>query len=122
MDRGQVDVFAASKVCAAAGWLPDDKASEVDAVLVGRLLGKDPTQVRNLRRGQGRSWGFGRRAKERRNPAGSPSPSRSPVRRRCRWMMATWRMSPRRDESRTLDQLRADVAPDLLLSEPVAPW
>jgi len=133
MERGQLNLFRAMKVTEATAWLSDDAARVVDAALEARLPGKDATAVRKAATyaaAMADREGAKHRERERREsrslslihqesgtatlslddaPAEKAVAAYSRVDRLARTLKT-------RDESRTLDQLRADVALDLLLN------
>ncbi|RSM51556.1 HNH endonuclease, partial [Amycolatopsis sp. WAC 01376] len=132
MDQGLVDGFRAVKVAAATSWLSDEDARAADALLEDRLEGKNSEQVRKAashaavtvdREGASRRSEHsraGRRLTMRQGEAGVASieVEDGPVEK----VTAAYTRIDREaralktgDESRTLDQLRADVALDLLL-------
>ncbi|MEU6645195.1 DUF222 domain-containing protein [Saccharomonospora sp. NPDC046836] len=131
MESGVVDSFRASKVAAATAWLSDSQAREVDSTVAPKLAGKNPHQVRRV----ASYWamradpdGAARRADHRRTErsvqllpgddgmstllADLPAEVASSAYARIDRMARTLRGS---NESRTLDQLRADVFAELLL-------
>ncbi|RSM71693.1 HNH endonuclease [Amycolatopsis sp. WAC 01375] len=133
MDRGLVDGFGAAKVAAATSWLSDEDARAADVLLEDRLEGKNSEQVRKAashaamtvdREGASRRSEHsraGRRLTVRHGEAGVASieVEDGPVEK----VAAAYTRIDREaralktgDEPRTLDQLRADVALDLLLS------
>jgi hypothetical protein len=133
MDRGVVDGFGAMKVAAATSWLSDEDALAVDALLQDRLEGKNSEQIRKAashaamtvdRDGASRRsehFRAGRRLTMRQGEPGVASieVEDGPVEK----VNAAYTRIDREaralktgDEPRTLDQLRADVALDLLLS------
>ncbi len=133
MERGQLNLFRAMKVAEATAWLSDDAARVADAALELRLPGKDATGVRKAATYAAAAAdreGAKQRERERREsrrlsliqqdsgtatliledaPAEKAVAAYSRVDRLAKALKT-------RDESRTLDQLRADVALDLLLS------
>ncbi|MEU6644757.1 DUF222 domain-containing protein [Saccharomonospora sp. NPDC046836] len=134
MESGVVDSYRASKVAAATAWLNDPQAREVDSAVAPRLVGKNPHQVRRA----AAYWalkadpeGAARRAGHRRAErsvqllpgedgmstllADLPAEVASSVYARVDRMARTLRGA---NESRTLDQLRADVFAELLLGSP----
>ncbi len=132
MDRGLVSGAGAAKVAAATGWLSDDDARAADALLEDRLEGKNTEQIRKAashvagivdREGAERRTEHnraGRRLRVRHGEAGVASieVEDGPVER----VAAAYTRIDREaralragGETRTLDQLRADVALDLLL-------
>lgn len=132
MDKGQVDGFGAMKVVTATAWLSDEDAIAADALLEDRLPGKNAEQIRKAanhaattvdrdgadkRCEQARE---GRRLVVSQGEAGVASLEieDGPVEK----VTAAYNRINREahalktgDETRTLDQLRADVALDLLL-------
>ncbi|WP_371878836.1 HNH endonuclease signature motif containing protein [Amycolatopsis roodepoortensis] len=132
LDRGKVGGYGAMKVAAATAWLSDDDARAVDKVLEDRLPGRNSEQVRKAanhaammadREGAARRaerHRAGRRLSIRHGEAGVASieVEDGPVEK----VAAAYTRIDREaralktgDETRTLDQLRADVALDLLL-------
>ncbi|MFD5245717.1 DUF222 domain-containing protein [Amycolatopsis sp. NPDC058340] len=132
LDQGKVGGFGAMKVAAATAWLSDEDARAVDAVLEDRLPGRNSEQIRKAaghaammadrdgaaRRAE-RNRG-GRRLTVRHGETGVASievedgpvekvaAAYTRIDREARALRAG-------GETRTLDQLRADVALDLLL-------
>ncbi|UUV36119.1 HNH endonuclease [Amycolatopsis roodepoortensis] len=132
LDRGKVGGYGAMKVAAATAWLSDDDARAVDKVLEDRLPGRNSEQVRKAanhaammadREGAARRaerHRAGRRLSIRHGEAGVASieVEDGPVEK----VAAAYTRIDREaralktgGETRTLDQLRADVALDLLL-------
>ncbi|MBE1578033.1 HNH endonuclease signature motif containing protein [Amycolatopsis roodepoortensis] len=132
LDRGKVGGYGAMKVAAATAWLSDDDARAVDAVSEDRLPGRNSEQVRKAanhaammadREGAARRaerHRAGRRLSIRHGEAGVASieVEDGPVEK----VAAAYTRIDREaralktgGEPRTLDQLRADVALDLLL-------
>lgn len=133
MDQGKINAYKASKVCEATAWLSDEKAAEVDEALSTRLAGKDPSAIRKAAyraANKADPEGAEKRTKERRESrrlrltqgeSGAASLSLDEV--EVEKATAAYNRIDRaarklknKDEPRTLDQLRADVALDLLLS------
>ncbi|ANN16951.1 hypothetical protein SD37_15730 [Amycolatopsis orientalis] len=135
MDQGRLDGFGAMKVATATAWLSDDNARAADALLEERLPGKNSDQIRKAanhaaatvdREGADKRCKHnreGRRLVLRQGETGVASieveDEDGPVEK----VNAAYRRIDRearalknRDETRTLDQLRADIALDLLLS------
>ncbi|MEU6645105.1 DUF222 domain-containing protein [Saccharomonospora sp. NPDC046836] len=131
MESGVVDSYRASKVASATAWLSDSQAREVDSTVAPKLAGKNPHQVRRV----ASYWalkadpdGAALRADHRRAErsvqllpgedgmstllADLPAEVASSAYARIDRMARTLRGA---DESRTLDQLRADVFAELLL-------
>ena len=132
MERGKLNLFRAMKVTEATAWLSDDAARAADAALVTRLPGKDPTGVRKAAAyaaGKADPEGSDRRSAESRasralslthqeSGTATLSLDNAPVEKAVAAYARVDRMAKSlktRDEPRTLDQLRADVALDLLL-------
>ncbi|MEU6646537.1 DUF222 domain-containing protein [Saccharomonospora sp. NPDC046836] len=133
MDAGELDLAKAAKVFDATTPLSDEQAQQVDARIATRLTDKDPAAVRRI----------ARRAVHAVDPEGATARAR--VRRQDRrvelthhddTMAALWMYLPAetasaayarvdtlarslrcRGETRTMDQLRADVVADLLLGK-----
>ncbi len=133
LDQGKVSGFGAMKVAAATVWLSDENALAADAVLGDRLAGKNCEQIRKAashvaatvdREGADKRAEHsreGRRLAVRQGETGVASieVEDGPVEK----VNAAYTRIDRAaralktgDETRTLDQLRADVALDLLLS------
>jgi hypothetical protein len=133
MEDGILDAYRASRVCHATAWLSDGKAREVDLILAERLPGKDATQIRRAATHaaaqadpEGHAAGVRRRRATRKvtlvhreTGTASLAIKDAPVEK----MNAAYARLDRaarklktQAESRTLDQIRADVATDLLLS------
>ncbi len=133
MDQGKVSGFGAMKVAAATAWLSDENALAADALLENRLPGKNSDQIRKAaghaattvdREGEDKRCEHhrgGRRLAVRQGETGVASIEieDGPVEK----VNAAYRRIDRQaralktgDDTRTLDQLRADVALDLLLS------
>ncbi|MEU6641955.1 DUF222 domain-containing protein [Saccharomonospora sp. NPDC046836] len=131
MESGVLDSYRASKVASATAWLNDSQAREVDSTIAPRLEGKNPHKVRRVTT----YWalkadpeGAARRASVRRAErsvqllpgedgmstllADLPAEVASSAYARIDRMARTLRGG---NESRTLDQLRADVFAELLL-------
>ncbi|OKA10067.1 HNH endonuclease signature motif containing protein [Amycolatopsis regifaucium] len=132
MDRGKLGGFGAMKVVAATAWLSEENARAADALLEDRLPGRNADQIRKAanhaaisidRDGadrRARRHREGRRLTLRQGEAGVASieVEDGPVEK----VTAAYRRIDREaralrkgGETRTLDQLRADVALDLLL-------
>ncbi len=132
MDQGKVSGFGAMKVAAATAWLSDEDALAADALLEERLPGKNSEQIRKAashaastvdREGADKRCEHhreGRRLAVRQGETGVASieVEDGPVEK----VNAAYTRIDRQaralktgDETRTLDQLRADVALDLLL-------
>ncbi|MFC4005385.1 DUF222 domain-containing protein [Prauserella oleivorans] len=132
LSRGDIDLYKASKVSEPTSVLSDDMAREVDAAVAGRLAGRDPSSIRRMVS----------RTVHKVDPEGAAA--RAEARRRERRVelrhgddaMATLtadlpaevasaadaridrcaRALRNAGDQRTMDQLRADVFADLLLS------
>ena len=132
MERGKLNLFRAMKVTDATVWLSDDAARIADAALETRLPGKDATGVRkaaNYAAAMADPEGSKRREGERRESrslslihqdsgTATLSIDDAPVEKAVAAYSRVDRLAKSlktRDETRTLDQLRADVALDLLL-------
>ncbi|MFC3448729.1 HNH endonuclease signature motif containing protein [Amycolatopsis speibonae] len=132
MDQGVVSGFGAMKVAAATAWLSDEDARAADALLEDRLPGRNADQIRKAashaaitvdREGaeaRAERHREGRRVTVRQGETGVASieVEDGPVEK----VTAAYRRIDREaralragGETRTLDQLRADVALDLLL-------
>ncbi|QXV58033.1 HNH endonuclease [Amycolatopsis sp. TNS106] len=132
LDRGQVGGYGAMKVATATAWLTDEDARAVDDVLEDRLPGRNSEQIRKAanhaammadRDGAARRaerHRAGRRLSIRHGETGVASieVEDGPVEK----VAAAYTRIDREaralktgDETRTLDQLRADVALDLML-------
>src|SRR5215203_7103958 len=132
MDGGKLDWYCASKIVDATIPLSDEDAAVVDGKLVSRVVGKDPTAVRKAAAyaaskadpagaaGRAARRRAGRRVTLTRQESGTASLAidDAPVEK----AVAVYRRIDRaaralktRDEPRTLDQLRTDVALDLLM-------
>ncbi|WP_410600039.1 DUF222 domain-containing protein [Amycolatopsis sp. lyj-90] len=132
MDQGKLGGFGAMKVAAATAWLSDENALAADALLEDRLPGKNSDQIRKAaghaaitvdREGAARRverHREGRRLTVRQGETGVASieVEDGPVEK----VTAAYVRIDREaralktgDETRSLDQLRADVALDLLL-------
>ncbi|WP_039795199.1 HNH endonuclease signature motif containing protein [Amycolatopsis alba] len=133
LDQGQVGGYGAMKVATATAWLTDDDARTVDEVLEDRLPGRNSEQIRKAanhaammadRDGAGKRverHRAGRRLSIRQGetgvasievedgPAEKVAAAYTRIDREARALKTG-------EETRTLDQLRADVAFDLLLS------
>ncbi|MFC3453698.1 DUF222 domain-containing protein, partial [Amycolatopsis speibonae] len=132
MDRGVLSGAGAMKVAAATGWLSDDDARAVDALLEDRLEGRNTEQIRKAashaagivdKEGAARRTEHhraGRRLTLRQGEAGVASieVEDGPVEKVAAAFVRIDREAralKTGGETRTLDQLRADVALDLLL-------
>ncbi|KFU77032.1 hypothetical protein BB31_32545 [Amycolatopsis lurida NRRL 2430] len=132
LDRGEVGGYGAMKVATATAWLSDEDARAVDAVLEDRLPGRNCDQIRKAanhaavmadREGAARRaerHRAGRRLSIRHGETGVASieVEDGPVEK----VAAAYTRIDREaralktgDEPRTLDQLRADIALDLML-------
>ncbi|WP_460429114.1 HNH endonuclease signature motif containing protein [Amycolatopsis oliviviridis] len=132
MDQGKLAGFSAMKVAAATAWLSDENALAVDALLEDRLPDKNPDQIRKAANHAANTIdpdGADRRAEHHRDGrrltlrqgetgVASIEVEDGPVEK----VTAAYRRIDREaralktgGETRTLDQLRADVALDLLL-------
>ncbi|WP_370947345.1 DUF222 domain-containing protein [Amycolatopsis sp. cg5] len=132
MDAGKLDYGKAAQVSDALSWLSDDKVGAVDAILVERLIGKDPRGVRrcaNKLAAQADPDGLERRAAQKRaarrmilthRDAGSARLAVEGPAEKCAAAYTRIDRLARKlslsDKSRTLEQLRADVMMDLCLS------
>lgn len=133
MDQGKLAGFGAMKVATATAWLSDEDARAVDALLEDRIPGKNPDQIRKAANhaantvdpdGAGARTEHhreGRRLTLRHGETGVASieVEDAPVEKAAAAYQRIDRAARAlntRDETRTLDQLRADVALDLLLS------
>ncbi|RSN43692.1 HNH endonuclease [Amycolatopsis sp. WAC 04197] len=132
LDQGKVGGYGAMKVATATAWLSDEDARAVDAVLEDRIPGRNSDQIRkaaNHAAMMADHDGASRRAERNRGgrrltvrqgdtgvasievedgPAEKVAAAYTRVDREARALRAG-------GETRTLDQLRADVALDLLL-------
>ncbi|RSN23345.1 HNH endonuclease [Amycolatopsis sp. WAC 04169] len=132
MDNGKLSGFGAAKVATATAWLSDDDARAVDALLEDRIAEKNPDQVRKAANHAANTIdpdGAGKRAEQHREGrrltlrhgetgVASIEVEDGPVEK----VAAAYQRIDREaralrvgGETRTLDQLRADVALDLLL-------
>ncbi|MFE0021669.1 DUF222 domain-containing protein [Amycolatopsis sp. NPDC059021] len=134
MDEGTLDLFRAMKVTDATSWLSDEHAAIVDVILASRLPGKNANQVRKATTHaatkvdpNGAAQRGARRRSERRvvlNHSASGvsrlsidnAPAEKATAAYLRLDQAA-RALKTPDEERTLDQLRTDVALDLLLND-----
>ena len=133
MERGLLDLFRAMEVTEATAWLSDEAARIADTKLAPRLPGKNATQVRKAATYAAKvadPFGDERRTRERREArcltlthqesgTATLTLDDAPVEKAVAAYARVDRMAKalkRRGEPRTLDQLRADVALDLLLS------
>ncbi|AGM09715.1 HNH endonuclease signature motif containing protein [Amycolatopsis keratiniphila] len=132
MDEGKLAGFSAMKVASATVWLSDEDARAVDALLEGRIAKKNPDQVRKAANHAANTIdpdGAGKRAEQHREgrrltmrhgetgvaslevedgPVEKVAAAYQRIDREARALRGA-------GETRTLDQLRADVALDLLL-------
>jgi hypothetical protein len=133
MDDGQLDLYRAMKVTDATSWLSGDHVRIVDATLEDRVPGRNATQVRRAAAyaaakvdPEGAALRTERKLVERRlalhhqdtgvtNVSINNVPTEKATAAYARVDQAA-RALKTADEPRTLDQLRADVAIDLLLS------
>ncbi len=132
MDRGQLDLYRAMKVTDATAWLSDEHAGIVDVILAGRLLGKNANQVRKAAAyaaSKTDQEGSIRRSTQRRKErqvrlhhaasgVSHLSISNAPAEKATAAYMRVDKVArdlKAQGETRTLDQLRTDVALDLML-------
>ncbi|RSM40952.1 DUF222 domain-containing protein [Amycolatopsis balhimycina DSM 5908] len=133
MDDGRLDLYRAMKVTDATAWLSGDHVSVVDAALEDRVSGRNATQVRRAAAyaaakvdPEGAALRTERKFVERRftlhhqdtgvtHLSVNNAPTEKATAAYARIDRAA-RALKTPDEPRTLDQLRADVAMDLLLS------
>ncbi|SEC05112.1 protein of unknown function [Amycolatopsis tolypomycina] len=133
MDDGQLDLYRAMKVTDATAWLSGDHVRVVDETLVDRVPGRNATQVRRAATyaaaqidPEGAALRTERKFVERRfalhhqdsgltHLSVNNAPTEKATAAYARVDQAA-RALKTPDEPRTLDQLRADVAIDLLLS------
>ncbi|MEU3765477.1 DUF222 domain-containing protein [Amycolatopsis keratiniphila] len=132
MDEGKLAGFSAMKVASATVWLSDEDARAVDALLEGRIAKKNPDQVRKAANHAANTIdpdGAGKRAEQHREgrrltmrhgetgvasievedgPVEKVAAAYQRIDREARALRGA-------GETRTLEQLRADVALDLLL-------
>ncbi|OLZ51915.1 HNH endonuclease signature motif containing protein [Amycolatopsis keratiniphila] len=132
MDNGKLSGFGATKVATATAWLSDEDARAVDALLEDRIAEKNPDQVRKAANHAANNIdpdGAGKRAEQNREGrrltlrhgetgVASIEVEDGPVEK----VAAAYQRIDREaralrgdGETRTLEQLRADVALDLLL-------
>ncbi|RZQ62550.1 HNH endonuclease [Amycolatopsis suaedae] len=133
MRAGKVRFYTAGKVCEATSWLSESAVREVDAVLESRLVGKNPLSARRAAcyaAAKADPEGLARRTRKRReqravhlvhNGAGVADLLLvdAPVERAVAAYTRIDNMAKAlktKDEPRKLDQLRSDVALDLLLT------
>ncbi|MFC4002035.1 DUF222 domain-containing protein [Prauserella oleivorans] len=132
MSRGDIDVYKASKVAGPTSVLSDVLAREVDAAVADRLAGRDPSSIRRMVNRaihkldpEGGAVRAEKRRRERRVelmhtddamatlaadlPAEVASAAYARIDRRARALRNA-------GDERTMDQLRADVFAELLLS------
>ncbi|QFU88610.1 hypothetical protein YIM_17150 [Amycolatopsis sp. YIM 10] len=134
VEEGRVPMASAVAVNDAAAWLDDDKTPVVDEVMAGRLVGKNPAAAR---RSAGAAVakadpeGFEERVRQRREASGfylhhgesgvaGLSLENAPVEKVTAAYLCVDRQArllKTVDEPRTLDQLRSDVALDMLLGK-----
>jgi hypothetical protein len=136
MERGRLDLARAMKVTNATAWLTDDAARGADASLALRLAGKNATEIRKAATYAAKMAdpeGAERRTRERRaarsltlihqdSGAATLSLDHASAEKAVAAYARVDGMAKAlktNDEPRTLDQLRADVALDLLLSAEV---
>jgi hypothetical protein len=132
MERGQLNLYRAMKVTDATAWLSNDAARIADAALESRLPGKDATGVRKAATyaaAMADPEGAKHRETQRRESrsltlihqdsgTATLSLDDAPVEKAVAAYARVDRLAKTlktRDEPRTLDQLRADIALDLLL-------
>lgn len=133
MDDGRLDLYRAMKVTDATSWLSGDHVRIVDATLEDRVQGRNATQVRRAAAyaaakvdPDGAAQRTERKLVERRftlhhqdTGVTHLSVNNAPTEKATAAFARVDRVAralKTPDESRTLDQLRADVAMDLLLS------
>ncbi|MGC7098800.1 DUF222 domain-containing protein [Amycolatopsis lurida] len=134
VEEGRVPMASAVAVNDAAAWLDDDKAPVVDEVMAGRLVGKNPTSARRSASAavaRADPEGFEERVRRQREASGfylhhgesgvaGLSLENAPVEKATAAYVCVdsqARLLKTADETRTLDQLRADVALDMLLGK-----
>ncbi|WP_113697010.1 DUF222 domain-containing protein [Amycolatopsis albispora] len=134
VEAGAVPMASAVAVNDAAAWLADDKAAVVDEVMAGRLEGKNPTAARRSATSaaaRADPEGFEERARRPREDRGlhlhhgtagvaGLSLENAPVEKAVAAYVCVDRQArllKTADETRTLDQLRADVALDMLVGK-----
>ncbi|WP_228004286.1 DUF222 domain-containing protein [Amycolatopsis sp. YIM 10] len=134
VEEGRVPMASAVAVNDAAAWLDDEKAPVVDEVMAGRLVGKNPTAARRSATAavaRADPEGFEERVRKQRQASGfylhhgdsgvaGLSLENAPVEKAtaayvCVDRQARLLKTP--GETRTLDELRADVALDMLLGK-----
>ncbi|QFU92087.1 DUF222 domain-containing protein [Amycolatopsis sp. YIM 10] len=134
VEEGRVPMASAVAVDDAAAWLDDDKTPVVDGVVAGRLVGKNPTAARRSASAavaKADPEGFEERVRRRREASGfylhhgesgvaGLSLENAPIEKAtaaylCVDQQARLLKTP--DETRTLDQLRSDVALDMLMGK-----
>lgn len=133
MERGEIDLHAAAKVCDVTSALSDELCRQVDEKIDGRLAGKDAGKIRRIARYAVHAIdpdGYAARARRRRadrkvsllhkEDAMASLWAYLPAEVACAIYArvdAIARKLKTRTEQRTLEQLRADVLADLLLGK-----
>ncbi len=134
VEEGRVPMASAVAVNAAAAWLDDDKAPVVDEVMAGRLVGKNPTQARrsaNLAVARADPEGLEERVRRQREfrrfllqhtdsgTAGLCLENAPVEKATAAYVHVDYQARQLKipGETRTLEQLRSDVALDMLMGK-----
>ncbi|AXB41894.1 hypothetical protein A4R43_04600 [Amycolatopsis albispora] len=134
LEQGSIPLTVAERVRDATTWLPDSKLPEVDALLEDKLEGRNPTQARRIttrtaakvdqegHADRAKGARRGRQVRLRHGDTGTASlaVTSAPVERAIAAYANVDQLARRlktADETRTLDQLRADTMLDLLMGK-----
>lgn len=134
LEKGSIPLTVAERVREATSWLPDAKLPEVDSLLENALEGRNPTQARRITNrtvakvdqdghaDRAKGGRQGRKVRLRHGDPGTASlaVTSAPVEHALAAYANVDQLARRlktADETRTLDQLRADTMLDLLMGK-----
>ncbi|QFU88722.1 hypothetical protein YIM_17710 [Amycolatopsis sp. YIM 10] len=134
LEKGSIPLTVAERVRDATAWLPDSKLPEVDSQLENALEGRNPTQARRITnrtvakvdqdghadRAKGRRRGRHVRLRHGDTGTASLAVAAAPIEHALAAYANVDQLARRlktADETRTLDQLRADTMLDLLMGK-----
>ncbi|MBN6040832.1 DUF222 domain-containing protein [Amycolatopsis sp. 195334CR] len=134
LEKGSIPLTVAERVRDATSWLPDSKLAEVDSLLENTLEGRNPTQARRIttrtvakvdqegHADRAKGSRRGRQVRLRHGDAGTASlaVTSAPIEHALAAYANVDQLARRlktADETRTLDQLRADTMLDLLMGK-----